>query len=141
MSDATTAAADRLHVVVLADTDQPSAGKTTHKFLHELGLDVTVSDTTPAALLTSGQRHTDLLLLDLAGPAAQRQAIEDVIAMPLAERPKHVAIMSEQINDELIALRREMNTTKLHLFVKPLHLHGLLGVVRKLEAHLARAAR
>jgi hypothetical protein len=80
-----------------------------------------------------GQDSADLLILDVSGGHDREQFVDRLSDLPLTHQPRQVAVFTDQMDDYLRSLRRK-GSKRLHVFLKPLHMHGLLGVLRHLEA-------
>ncbi|MGH7213574.1 MAG: hypothetical protein ACREIT_02240 [Tepidisphaeraceae bacterium] len=91
-----------------------------------------------AAALGGGALPADLLIIDASG-AGGADAANLIVPrlldeLPADHQPLQVAIFSSQMDGRLAALRRRLSPARVHVFLKPLHLHGLLGVLRHLDA-------
>jgi hypothetical protein len=57
---------------------------------------------------------------------------ESLMELPESKRPAQVAVYSDSIDGPLREWRRKA-PTHVHVFLKPLHVHGLLNVLRQME--------
>jgi hypothetical protein len=105
------------------------------RLLSDMGHKVASAESTDDAMAMLRSRGpTDLMVVDASGlPDATRLAAQ-LMDLPPGARPRQVAIFSDRADDALRALRRRASPPNVHVFLKPLHLHGLLGVLRNLEA-------
>jgi hypothetical protein len=79
------------------------------------------------------QDQTDLLIVDVSGSRRNRDFVNEIARLPIGIQPRQVAIFSDIADESLRGLRGRIKPCKLHVFLKPLHMHGLLGVLRRLE--------
>jgi len=103
------------------------------QLLDELGHDVVPAESPDHALDLLQQDQTDLLIVDVSGSSRNRQFVSQVADLPADARPRQLAIFCESIDESLRGLRNRLKPCKLHIFVKPLHMHGLLSVLRRLD--------
>ena len=76
--------------------------------------------------------HTDLLVVDITG-GANRDLFESLCELSEGKRPDQVAVFTDSIDSQLRDWRRRVSPSHVHVFLKPLHMHGLLGVLRQME--------
>ena len=76
--------------------------------------------------------HTDLLVVDVTN-SANRDLFNSLSELPESKRPDEVAVFSDSIDLQLREWRRKISPTHVHVFLKPLHMHGLLTVLRQME--------
>jgi hypothetical protein len=110
------------------------------RLLRELGHRVSVARSVEdvTELLIGGA--TDLLVADLPDEAERRQLIDSLSTLPEDRRPRQVALFSDGLDEVVRNLRRSVGRPKVHVFLKPLHLHGLLNVLRTIEGRVTRSA-
>lgn len=82
--------------------------------------------------------HTDLLVVDITN-SANRELFESLCELPESKRPDEVAVFSDSMDSQLREWRRRVAPSHVHVFLKPLHMHGLLSVLRQMERHHAKA--
>ena len=116
----------------------PSVDGPTHRLLTGLGHEVTTLSTLSEALHQMREEPVDLLILEDAPGSDREQQLEQIRALPAGRRPLEVAIFSDRA-DESNRLQTT-GTPRVHLLLKPLHMHGLLQVIRQLDARLASSA-
>ena len=78
---------------------------------------------------------TDLVVIN-AEKVEEAQALVDRIAtLEPQRRPKVVAVLTDRGEDLHSDLRRggDASSPRVRVFVKPLHMHGLLDIVKRLE--------
>jgi DNA-binding NtrC family response regulator len=122
-----------LRAVVLPSPDAFAQDTPTRRLLGELGHDVTRANTPDHAMELLNSDHTDLLVIDVTNDNANRELISALLDMPEAKRPDEVAIFTDQIDAPLQNLRRAISPAHVHVFLKPLHMHGLLNVLRRMD--------
>ncbi|MDP9174133.1 MAG: hypothetical protein M3O30_09745 [Planctomycetota bacterium] len=123
-----------LRAVVLPSPDyQTNQDTPTRRLLDELGHDVTRAMSPNHALELLGSEHTDLLVVDITNNNQNRDLISSLVALPESKRPEQVAIFTDSIDAHLREMRRAISPAKVHIFLKPLHMHGLLNVLRHME--------
>jgi hypothetical protein len=76
--------------------------------------------------------YTDLLVVDVSN-RNNRALLDTLEEIPESMRPAEVAVFSDTGDVSLRDLRRKVAPSHVHVFLKPLHMHGLLGVLRQLE--------
>jgi DNA-binding NtrC family response regulator len=122
-----------LRAVVLPAPDVSLQDTPTRRLLNELGHDVTRASTPDHALELMNSDHTDLLVVDLTNNTSNQQLIDSLEELPESKRPEQVAIFTDAIDMQVREYRKKFSPSKVHVFFKPLHMHGLLGVLRAME--------
>jgi len=122
-----------LRAVVLPSPDSYPQDTPTRRLLGELGHDVTRAVTPDHALELISADHTDLLVVDMTNGNANTQLIDSLQELPENKRPMQLAIFTDSIDIQLRDFRRKYAPSHVHVFLKPLHMHGLLGVLRHME--------
>lgn len=125
-----------LRAVVLPSPDAHPQDTPTRRLLGELGHDVARAASPDHALQLINSDHTDLLVVDVTN-SANREVIEWLCDLPPSKRPDQVAIFSDSIDNQLRQWREKVAPSHVHVFLKPLHMHGLLSVLRQMERHPA----
>lgn len=120
-----------LRAVVLPSADANSQDTPTRRLLRELGHDVTRAASPDHAMELINSEHTDLLVVDITNDA-NRNMVESLMELPASKRPDQMAVFSDSIDGKLREWRRSA-PSQVHVFLKPLHMHGLLGVLRQME--------
>lgn len=106
------------------------------RLLNELGHDVSTADSANQALELLGEGRADLVIVD-SDRSSQHDFVTGLASLPLDQQPRQVAIFSE-VNDETIrGLAQQIQRSQVHVLLKPLHMHGLLSVLRHLDARPA----
>jgi hypothetical protein len=121
-----------LRAVVLPSTDAYPQDTPTRRLLGQLGHDVSRADSPDHAIALINSDHTDLLVVDVSN-CANRDLFESLSEMPESKRPDQVAIFSDTLDFQLREWSRKISPTQVHVFLKPLHMHGLLSVLRQME--------
>lgn len=120
-----------LRAVVLPSSDAQSYDTPTRRLLDELGHDVTPALSADHALELINAEPTDLLVVDLTN-GSNRDMLESLMGLPEAKRPVQMALFSDTIDRQLREWRK-LSPSHVHVFLKPLHMHGLLTVLRQME--------
>ena len=121
-----------LRTVVLPSGDAHAQDTPTRRLLGQLGHDVARANSADHAIELINSDHTDLLVVDVSN-STNRGLFDSLSEMPESKRPEQVAVFSDSIDPELREWRRSVAPTQVHVFLKPLHVHGLLGVLRQME--------
>lgn len=74
----------------------------------------------------------DLVVVD-ADRAGQREFVSRLSSLPADQQPRQLAIFSDTLDDSLATLSHKLSPARVHVLLKPLHMHGLLGVLRHIE--------
>lgn len=82
----------------------------------------------------------DLMVVDITNSQANRQFIQNLTDVPMNCRPHELAIYSDHADDSLTGLRKKIIGTHVNVLLKPLHMHGLLKLLRKMDAETPLAA-
>jgi CheY-like chemotaxis protein len=122
--------------VVLPASDPQTYDTPTRRLLGELGHDVTRAASPDHALELIASDHTDLLVVDISN-RNNRELLDSLEDLPESKRPGQVAVFSDTGDISLRELRRKAAPSHVHVFLKPLHMHGLLGVLRQMERRQA----
>ncbi|MGA3066911.1 MAG: hypothetical protein ABSF29_08705 [Tepidisphaeraceae bacterium] len=122
-----------LRTVILPSPDAYPQDTPTRRLLGELGHDVSRAATPDHALELIAADHTDLLVVDLTNNNANTPLIDALSELPEGKRPTQVAIFTDTIDLHLRDFRRSYVPSHVHIFLKPLHMHGLLGVLRTMD--------
>ncbi|MGD0389770.1 MAG: hypothetical protein ABSC42_12540 [Tepidisphaeraceae bacterium] len=124
--------------VVLPSADAYPQDTPTRRLLGQLGHDVARAHSPDHALELITSEHTDLLVVDISN-SANRELFDALSEMPASKRPNQVAVFSDSIDVQLREWRRKVAPCHVHVFLKPLHMHGLLNVLRQMERRQAGA--
>jgi hypothetical protein len=110
----------------------------THRLLADLGHEITSTSTLDEALrLMEQEDTTDLLILEeppKAEAALREEEIRQIRSLPPLRQPREVAIFSDRPKE--YRPNRHLGSPRIHVLVKPLHMHGLLQVIRQLETRV-----
>jgi len=117
--------------VVMQDNPQQPAVAIFQQWLEERGHRVELIGSPEEAIASACGNRTDLLVLTLTDPSEQAAAIDRIGLMPQAQRPKHVAIVSETEEPD-VTLRRRVPGLKLHLLGYPIQALGLLEIAKRM---------
>ncbi|MGD0540853.1 MAG: hypothetical protein ABSB33_04970 [Tepidisphaeraceae bacterium] len=118
--------------VVLPSPDAHPQDTPTRRLLGELGHEVARAASPEHAMELINSDHTDLLVVDIA-QSANRELFESLCELPESKRPDQVAVFTDSIDSQFREWRRRVAPSQVHVFLKPLHMHGLLGVLRQME--------
>jgi response regulator RpfG family c-di-GMP phosphodiesterase len=103
------------------------------QLLNDLGHEVAPAQSPDHALDLLRQDQTDLLIVDVSNSEDNLDFVNRLSELPADSRPRDLAIFSDAMNDSLRGLRARISPSKVHIFLKPLHMHGLLGILRHLD--------
>jgi response regulator RpfG family c-di-GMP phosphodiesterase len=121
-----------LRAVVLPSKEANPQDTPTRRLLGQLGHDVARAESTDHAIALLNSDHTDLLVADLSN-SANSDLFDSLSELPESKRPDEVAIFSDSIGGQLRDWRKKAAPAHVHVFLKPLHMHGLLTVLRQME--------
>jgi DNA-binding response OmpR family regulator len=127
----TAQAPSALRAVIFQDSRATTSGQTL-KLLNELGHDVHSTATADEALAVLSETSTDLVVIDALPGHEKRRLVTEIGCLPADKRPRQIAIFCDRIDDYLSDLRRQL-APQVHVMLKPLHLHGLLSLVKSIE--------
>lgn len=119
--------------VVIHNPTHESGVRVATEMLSTQGCQIAWANSVSEAIEKAALQPTELLVLSIPDTAEQRQALSRLSTLPAPQRPREVAILSDEINDDTIQLRRSVAGSKVHLFVRPIHVHGLLSLIKRLE--------
>jgi DNA-binding NtrC family response regulator len=122
-----------LRAVVLPSSDIQSQDTPTRRLLGGMGHDVSRAISPDHAMELMSTDHTDLLVVDITNNSRNRDLINSISDLPEGKRPDQVAIFADAIDNSLKEFRRDIAPSHVHVFLKPLHMHGLLNVLRHME--------
>jgi len=118
---------------VILPSENTTAAQRAGKLLDELGHEVSAAVNAEEAWNLLQQEETDLLVVDVTDSSRNRDFLGRLMELPLLQRPRELAIFSEVADDSLRTLRSRISPSKVHVFLKPLHMHGLMRIIRKLQ--------
>jgi CheY-like chemotaxis protein len=123
--------------VLLFSTDDQAVRVVTHRLLQELGHEVRLSESIDDALQVLRTGGVELLVVgdstpDVAGLAERSASLVNRIGdLPSGSRPREIAIFVNATHDDSPQQpRTDYPGCRVHRFFKPLHMHGLLSVLR-----------
>jgi DNA-binding NtrC family response regulator len=122
-----------LRAVVLPAPDAHPQESYARRLLGNMGHDVSRAASPDHAMELLSSDHTDLLVVDITNNNQNRALMDSISSLPESRRPDQVAIFSDEMDPKLNELRRAYNREHFHVFLKPLHMHGLLNVIRHME--------
>jgi CheY-like chemotaxis protein len=105
------------------------------RLLSQLGHDVTASTSAADAIQLIQTDRADLVVIDAEKIEEAQPLVDRISALDESQRPKVVAVLTDRGAD-LARLRRggaEATSPRVRVFLKPLHMHGLLDIVKRLE--------
>ena len=127
-----------MRAVILPSPDAYPQDTPTRRLLGQLGHEVARAASPDHAMQLMNSDHTDLLVVDISN-SANRELFDALSEMPASKRPNQVAVFSDSIDSQLREWRRKVAPCHVHVFLKPLHMHGLLNVLRQMERRQAGA--
>lgn len=122
-----------LRVVVLPAADWNIGDSPTRRLLENLGHDVSRARTPQDAVQQVSDERTDLVIVDITNSQDNRQALTTLLDLPLHQVPGQIVVYADALDGELRAMQRRSAPPHVHVFLKPLHVHGLLNMLRQLE--------
>jgi CheY-like chemotaxis protein len=118
--------------VILSAENAPAVSRAV-QLLNDLGHEVLSAHSPEDAMSLLQQDQTDLLVVDVSNSSHNREFVSRLTELPNSHRPRELAIFSEAADTSLRSFRNRLMPSKVHIFLKPLHMHGLLNVLRSLE--------
>lgn len=112
-----------------ASTSANRAGQ----LLIDSGHEVASAQSPDEALEMLQSEEADLLVVDVTNSPENRGFVSQLPNLNADDLPRELAIFSDTMDEVLRGLRKRISPCKVHIFLKPLHMHGLLGVLRQLE--------
>jgi hypothetical protein len=113
----------------------------THRLLADLGHDVTSILSLDDAVRAMHEDPVDLLVIEepaRADAALRERCLQQIRSLPLDKQPLEVAIFSDRPAPPDAS--RHHGTPRVHVLLKPLHVHGLLHVIRHLRSRATMSA-
>jgi DNA-binding response OmpR family regulator len=113
----------------------------THRLLADLGHEVSSMSTLEDALRVMREDPVDLLILEeppKADPSVREYALQQIRSLPPSQQPRDIAIFSDRPGTSDHS--RQSGAPRIHVLLKPLHMHGLLHVVRQLRGRAGAVA-
>ena len=129
-----------LRAVTLPSGYQLPEDAPTNRLLMDLGHTVMSAATADEALRLLRDDLADILVVDVSDSAENRQLIDRLGDLPADSRPRELAIFTEDSDDRFRKLRAVVAPSHVHVFLKPLHMHGLLNVLRRLESESSQTS-
>ena len=120
--------------VVIQDSQREPVIGVAAQLLGVLGHDVAIVDTPDAAVTAASHGRTDLVVLSVTDAAEQSFQLDKIALLPRSERPRQIAILSEDETEATTLRRPDLPDVKVHIFVKPVHALGLLNVIKRMAA-------
>ena len=121
-----------LKAIVLHNQASDSYSLPAYRLLSDLGHDVTSTQSTDEVFQMLQSDRADLLVVDAERPE-QRAVVNRLGDLPADHQPRQVAIFSDVLDEALSSLTGRLSSTRVHVLLKPLHIHRLLGVLRRCE--------
>jgi hypothetical protein len=110
------------------------------RLLIDRGYQVAPADTLDETIELLTDAGAELLVVE-TDAAQRRQTLSRLSSLPADHRPRHIAIFAEGSDDQLNALRRTVAPSHVSVLLRPLHLHRLLTVLRRIEGDAPQLAR
>lgn len=104
-----------------------------YRLLNELGHDVSAAASADRAVEMLEEGRADLVIVD-SDKSSQCEFVSRLANLPPDQQPRQVAIFCDVNDETLTGLARQIQRSRVHVLLKPLHMHGLLGVLRNLES-------
>jgi response regulator of citrate/malate metabolism len=122
-----------LRAILLTNQASDSYSLPAYRLLSDLGHDVTPTDSTDQVFAMLQNDGADLLVVDADKPE-QRAVVNRLGELPADQQPREVAIFSDSQDEAISSLAHKLSAARVHVLLKPLHMHRLLGVLRHFEA-------
>lgn len=122
-----------LRAVVVFPENLSSSTQPTCRLLGDLGHSVAGAASPDEAMQLLSESRADLLVVDLPTSEQKRRLFERLAALPNESRPRRVAVFADEVDDYARTLHSQQDNPRVHVFLKPLHVHGLLNVLRSIE--------
>jgi len=118
--------------VVYQPQDKGVASEIIERLLIDMGHHVDTTDSHEQAVDLLRADLTDLLIIDgdVPGCSGAARLLDELQPSDL---PRQIAVFSSNIDEASHHLRHRVSPERLHVFIKPLHLHGLLNVLKHLQ--------
>ncbi len=121
--------------VVIHDSHTEPVVSVAVQLLNVLGHDVALTESADAAISLAMESRTELLVLSLTDHDEQCAALDRLAMLPASARPRQVAILSDDETDSSIPpMQRKLPGVRVHLFVRAIHAHGLLKVIKRIAS-------
>jgi CheY-like chemotaxis protein len=121
-----------LRAILLHNQVGESYSLPAYRLLSDLGHEVAETASPDQALEMLRSDGADLLVVDADRPE-QRAVVNRLGDLPQEQQPRHVAIFSDTLDESLSSLSNKLSNSRLHVLLKPLHMHRLLNVLRNVE--------
>lgn len=126
-------------IVVLSEAANVD-NQPTLRLLRELGHEVSSAFSTEQAIHLLQSAGADLMVVDLPSSGRTRQFLDALSNVAPEQRPRHIAVFSDALDEYVRHFSRIPGDSRVHVFLKPLHVHGLLSVLRTAEGRLSQSA-
>lgn len=103
------------------------------QLLSNSGMEVETADSPEQAHAALCRQRADLVLVDVDSPRAM---LAELAELPEPFRPRHVAVLCDQPGDLPMGTTHQPGM-RLHVFPRALHLHGLVGLLRRVTRPVA----
>jgi CheY-like chemotaxis protein len=103
-----------------------------YRLLSDLGHHVTPAGSADQVVQMLQTDRADLLVVDADRPE-QRAVVNRLGDLPADQQPRHIAIFSDALDDVLGGMSHKLSPARVHVLLKPLHMHRLLNVLRHCE--------
>jgi CheY-like chemotaxis protein len=121
-----------LKTIILHSQSSDATGLAAYRLLNDLGHDVATTASAEQAVELLQHDRADLVVID-ADRIGQSDFVTRLSSLPADQQPRQVAIFSDALDDSLKSLTSKVQRSRVHVLLKPLHMHGLLGVLRNIE--------
>jgi DNA-binding NtrC family response regulator len=122
-----------LKTLLLHNRAADASGSAAYRLLNDLGHEVATTDSADQAVELLQSDRADLVVID-ADAKSQSDFVARLFDLPADLQPRQVAIFSDAANEGLTHLVDRLQRGKVHVLLKPLHMHGLLSVLRHIES-------
>lgn len=122
-----------LRTLIFHDQQTEPVALPAYRLLNELGHDVSTSGSAADAVNRLRKEHPNLVIVDADDPD-QREFVSQLSSLPKEQQPEAVAIFSDSLDESLSGLVKRLQNSRVHVLLKPLHMHGLLSILRNIES-------
>lgn len=122
-----------LKTIILHGISVDASGLPEYRLLNELGHEIATAHSAQEAVQLLQHDRADLVVVD-SDRAGEQDFVTRLNGLPADQQPRQVAILSDVLDENLKSLAAKVQRSRVHVLLKPLHMHGLLGVLRTIES-------
>jgi hypothetical protein len=122
-----------LRAVILPSDRSQRGLSPTGRLLSDLGINALPANSPDEARQLLSEGLADLLVVDVAGSVENALFAKSLGDLPVDQLPREISIFTDNQDIQIRALRTKLAPAHVHIFLKPLHVHGLLGILRQMS--------